>query len=103
MVALNPKEMQAYPQLCRKLFRQILTVLLSANRVKEFDCNAILEQYSIFLDHIPAMRSQKFEGFNVKIKIELINSSLHTCLSQNMASFLLLFSYFCFFHMDKPL
>lgn len=66
MVALNPKEMQANPQLCRKLFRQILTVLLSANRVKESDCDAILEQYSIFLDHIPAMGSQKFEGFNVK-------------------------------------
>ena len=46
------KIMQVNPQQCRKLFRLILTVLISANRVKRSDCGAILELFSNFLDRI---------------------------------------------------
>lgn len=64
MAALNPKEMVAHPSACRERFKKVLTVLVSARRVKEQDCDAIVQQFGNFLDSIPVIGSDMFSSFN---------------------------------------
>ena len=64
MAALNPKEMVAHPSACRERFKKVLTVLVSARRVKEQDCDAIVQQFGNFLDSMPVIGSDMFSSFN---------------------------------------
>ena len=46
-------------------FKKVVTQLVSVRRIKESDCDAIIQEYTSFLDNIPAFGSEKFSNLNV--------------------------------------
>lgn len=67
MVTLDPREMAANPNKCRKKFKRIVTVLVSSNKVRADSCYNVLQQYSNLLDRVPAIGSGIFPSFNPHI------------------------------------
>ena len=49
---------------CISRFKKVVTQLVSVRRIKESDCDAIIQEYTSFLDNIPAFGSEKFSNFN---------------------------------------
>ena len=77
-------------------------MLVSAARVKESDCDVILNQYSNFLNHFPTMISQKFAGVNVNIeRIDEFFSS-HMPVTE-YGKLLAVFQLLLVLSLDKPL
>ena len=62
--ALNPREMASDVDHCISRFKKVVTQLVSVRRIKESDCDAIIQEYTSFLDNIPAFGSEKFSNFN---------------------------------------
>ena len=62
--ALNPREMASNVDHCISRFKKVATQLVSVRRIKESDCDAIIQEYTSFLDNIPAFGSEKFSNFN---------------------------------------
>lgn len=62
--ALNPREMASNVDHCISRFKKVVTQLVSVRRIKESDCDAIIQEYTSFLDNIPAFGSEKFSNFN---------------------------------------
>ena len=44
MVALDPREIAANPNICRGKFKRILTVLVNLNKVRDENCDNVLQQ-----------------------------------------------------------
>ena len=61
---LNPREMASNVDHCISRFKKVVTQLVSVRRIKESDCDAIIQEYTSFLDNIPAFGSEKFSNFN---------------------------------------
>ena len=49
---------------CISRFKKVVTQLVSVRRIKESDCDAIIQAYTSFLDNIPASGSEKFSNFS---------------------------------------
>ena len=64
---LNPVKMASQKEACSNKFKKVLTLLLNSNRVEEKDCDTLLQQYSMFLDSIPAFGTNKFANFNSSV------------------------------------
>ena len=62
--ALNSREMASNVDHCISRFKKVVTQLVSVRRIKESDCDAIIQEYTSFLDNIPAFGSEKFSNFN---------------------------------------
>lgn len=56
--------MSKTPDLCKVKFRRLLSELLKTKQVKENECDDMVQEYSSFLDSIPAIGRDKFEEFN---------------------------------------
>ena len=67
MVALDPREMAANANICRGKFKRILTVLVNSNKVRDENCDNVLQQYSTFLDRVPIIGSDLFSSFNPNV------------------------------------
>ena len=67
MVALDPREMAGNANICRGKFKRILTVLVNSNKVRDENCENILQQYSTFLDRVPIIGSDLFSSFNPNV------------------------------------
>ena len=67
MVALDPREMAANPNICRGKLKRILTVLVNLNKVRDENCDNVLQQYSTFLDRVPIIGSDLFSSFNPNV------------------------------------
>ena len=68
MVALDPREMAANPNICRGKFKRILTVLVNSNKVSlDENCDNVLQQYSTFFDRVPIVGSDFFSSFNPNV------------------------------------
>ena len=67
MVALDPREMAANPNICRAKFKRILTVLVNSNKVTDENCDNVLQQYSTFLDRVAIIGSDLFSSFNPNV------------------------------------
>lgn len=65
MVALDPRELAANTNICRGKFKRILTVLVNSNRVRDENCDSVLQQYSTFL--VPIIGSDLFSSFNSNV------------------------------------
>ena len=67
MVALDPREMVANPNICRAKFKRILTVLVNSNKLRGEHCDSVLQEYSNFLDSVPIIGSDMFSSFNPNV------------------------------------
>lgn len=50
---LNPVKMASNKEACSVKFRKVLRLLVNAERVKEEECDTLLQQFAMFLDSIP--------------------------------------------------
>ena len=71
MVALDPREMVAYPNICRSKFKRMLTVLVNSNKLRGDNCDSVLQEYSNFLDSVPIIGSDIFSS-SIEMLIELM-------------------------------
>ena len=67
MVALDPREMATNPNSCREKFKKIQTVLINSNKVRDENCDNVLQQDSNFLDRVPVISSDIFSSFNPNV------------------------------------
>lgn len=67
MVALDPREMATNPNSCREKFKKIQTVPVNSNKVRDENCDNVLQQYSNFLDRVPVIGSEIFSSFNPNV------------------------------------
>ena len=63
--ALNPREMVADADHCISKFKKVVSQLVAVRRIKESDCDALIQEYISFLDNIPVFGSEKFSNFNL--------------------------------------
>ena len=63
MACLNPRNMANNPTDCIDKFKKVLGLLTNNGKVKERDCEIVLQQFTHFLDEIPAFGSEKFLQF----------------------------------------
>ena len=82
MSALNPQEMSKHGEVSRTSFKKIVYILLSAKRIDENDCDAVLEQYSTFIDNIPSFGSDSFVNFSYKV--DRVDEFLSTYLTSSL-------------------
>lgn len=61
--ALNPREMASDADQSISRFKRVVSQLVNVRRIKESDCDAIIQEYTSFLDNIPAFGSEKFLNF----------------------------------------
>ena len=64
MVALDPREMVANPNICRAKFKRMLTVPVNSNKLGDENCDSVLQEYSNFLNSVPIIGSDVFSSFN---------------------------------------
>ena len=57
---LNPVKIASNKVACSAKFKKVLRLLVNAKRVKEEECDTILQQFAIFLDSIPVFGSERF-------------------------------------------
>lgn len=69
MVALDPREMVANPNICRAKFKRILTVLVNSNKLRGENCDSVLQEYSNFLDSVPIIDSDMFSSFKPNVQL----------------------------------
>lgn len=62
--ALNPREMASDADHSISRFKRVVSQLVNVRRIKESDCDAIIQEYTSLLDNIPAFGSAKFLNFN---------------------------------------
>ena len=60
---LNPVEMAPNKDACSAKFKKVLRLLVNAERVKEEECDTLLQQFAMFLDSIPVFGSERFANF----------------------------------------
>ena len=62
--ALNRREMASDVDHSISRFKRLVSQLVNVRKIKESDCDAIIQEYTSFLDNIPAFGSEKFSNFN---------------------------------------
>ena len=77
--SLDPKKMATDPDGCRSKF----------NKVREDECDMILEQYTTFLDNIPLFGSDQFKSFNHSLECNRLDELLISHMSETKYSLLL--------------
>ena len=60
---LNPVKMASNKEACSAKFKKVLRLLVNAERVKEEECDTLLQQFAMFLDSIPVFGSERFANF----------------------------------------
>lgn len=60
---LNPVKMVSNKEACSKKFKKVLRLLVNAERVKEEECDTLLQQFAMFMDNIPVFGSERFANF----------------------------------------
>ena len=60
VICLNPVKMASNKEACSV---KVLRLLVNAERVKEEECDTLLQQCALFLDSIPAFGSERFANF----------------------------------------
>lgn len=60
---LNPVKMASNKEACSEKFKKVLRLLVNAERVKEEECDTLLQQFAMFLDSIPVFGSERFANF----------------------------------------
>ena len=60
---INPVTMASSKEACSAKFKKVLRLLVNAVRVKEEECDTILQKFSMFLDSIPVFGSERFANF----------------------------------------
>ena len=60
---LNPVKMVSNKEAGSVKFKKVLTLLVNAQRVKEEECDTLLQQFAMFLDSIPVFGSETFANF----------------------------------------
>lgn len=57
---LNPVKMASNKEACSVKFKKVLRLLVNAERVKEEECDTLLQQFAMFLDGILVFGSERF-------------------------------------------
>ena len=73
---LNPVKMASNKEACSVKFKNVLRLLVNAGRVKEEECDTLLQQFAMFLDSIPVFGSERYVTSN-QLKTEWILSSMN--------------------------
>ena len=60
---LNPVKMASNNEACSVKFKKVLRLLVNAERVKEEECDTLLQQFAMFLYSIPVFGSERFANF----------------------------------------
>ena len=70
VISLNPVKMASNKEACSA---KVLRLLVNAERVKEEECDTLLQQFATFLDSIPAFGSERFANFqSAKDRVDTI-------------------------------
>ena len=87
--SLDPKKMATDPDGCRSKFKKVISFLAASNKVREDECDMILEQYTTFLDNIPSFGSDQFKTFNHSLECNRLDELLISHMSETKYSLLL--------------
>ena len=87
--SLDPMKMATDPDGCRSKFKKVISFLAASNKVREDECDVILEQYTIFLDNIPLFGSDQFKTFNHSLECNRLDELLFSHMSETKYSLLL--------------
>ena len=60
---LNPVKMSSNKEACSVKFKKVLRLLVNSERVKEEECDTLLQQFAMFLDSITVFGSERFANF----------------------------------------
>ena len=60
---LNPVKMASNKEACSVKFKKVLRLPVNAERVKDEECDTLLQQFAMFLDSIPVFGSERFANF----------------------------------------
>ena len=55
--------MASNKETCSAKFKEVLRLQVNAERVKEGECDTLLQQFAMFLDSIPVFGSERFANF----------------------------------------
>ena len=67
MTFLDPRAVAKHPTECTTKMKGIMSAFVNAGKVKEKDCDGILQEYDTFLEKVPVIGSDKFTGFDPKV------------------------------------
>lgn len=67
MTFLDPRAVAKHPTECTTKMKGIMSAFVNAGKVKEKDCDGILQEYDTFLEGVPVIGSDKFIGFDPKV------------------------------------
>ena len=82
---LSPKEMATNPDAAKTKFKKVMVLLSSNQRVKDDDCDQIIQQYTAFVDSIPAFGSEKFLTFTHTSEHDRVDELLLTYMGADEA------------------
>lgn len=85
----NPQAMATKPQESKSRFKKVVGSLACCNRIKEEDCDTIIQQYGTFVENIPVFGSDKFVNFNHKVESERLDELFTTYMAGDSYSKLL--------------
>ena len=77
------------PDGCRSKFKKVISFLAASNKVREDECDMILEQYTTFLDNIPLFGSDQFKTFNHSLECNRLDELLISHMRETKYSLLL--------------
>ena len=76
---LNPVKMASNKEACSVKFKNVLRLLVNAERVKEEECDTLLQQFAMFLDSIPVFGSERYGNFqSVEDRVDTL---FYECIS----------------------
>ena len=91
---LNPVKMASNKEACSVKFKNVLRLLVNAERVKEEECDTLLQQFAMFLDSIPVFGSERFANF--QSAEDRVDTLFYECMANE--SYRSLFSYYVQFN-----
>ena len=76
---LNPVKMASNKEACSEKFKKVLRLLVNADRVKEEECDTLLQQFAMFLDNIPVFGSERFANF--QSAVDRVDTLFFECMA----------------------
>ena len=85
LLCLRSKEMATNPDVAKTKFKKVIALLSSNQRVKDDDCDQIIQQCAAFVDSIPAFGSEKFMNFTHTSEQDRVDELLQTYMGPDEA------------------
>ena len=84
---LNPVKMASNKEACSEKFKKVLRLLVNVERVKEDECDTLMQQFAMFLDSIPVFGSERFANF--QSAEDRVDTLIYECMANQSVKSLL--------------